>query len=328
MNTSPVAPRPKGESNPGDSPDTRRDFLIGFSSAIVTTVVAAFQPVVTRYAALNIDPLAFCAGSVVCAAAFMVVVLGWRGELAALADRRYLGRLFMLSMAGTVMTVLTLTYGLRQIDAVAAVILLESEPIYSLILATIFVGERPTIRQVVATAVILAGIGSVFAGGRAFTPYDAALLILLTPLFWQASHVISLGVMPPLSPVCLTGARYIYAAFVLILLMFCVDRRALTELADPRALAIVGCTGLFIYCAGSLSWYAAINRLSLAWTTAFVIPGVPILSFLFAIAFLGERPTIREIIGISVAVLGVIALVVGADAHRKSAAEAVHQPIA
>ena len=48
-------------------------------------------------------------------------------------------------MAGTVATSLTLIYGLAKIDAVAGVILLESEPVYSLLMATAFLGERPSI---------------------------------------------------------------------------------------------------------------------------------------------------------------------------------------
>ena len=73
----------------------------------------------------------------------------------------------MMSMAGTVMTSLTLTYGLTRIGAVAGVLLLQTEPVYSLVLSTIFVGERPSARQMLATATILVGIGSVFGAAAA-----------------------------------------------------------------------------------------------------------------------------------------------------------------
>ena len=90
-------------------------------------------------------------------------------------------------------------------------------------------------------------------------------------------------------------------------------------------------TGFFIYFLSGLTWYGAINRLSLAWTTALVIPGIPILSILFAVMFLGERATTREVVGILISVSGVLALVLGADPHRKQpaseAAEAIHEPL-
>jgi drug/metabolite transporter (DMT)-like permease len=154
--------------------------------------------------------------------------------------------------------------------------------------------------------------------------------VLVTPLFWQVSHVISLGVMPPIRPVAMTCARYFYAALVLVGASLIVDRAVFADLADLKVVIIACLTGAFVYFAGSLTWYGAISRLSLTWTTAFVIPGVPILSFAFAIVFLGEHPSLRELIGISIAVIGVAALVTQADVGRVSpleAAEAVHRPV-
>jgi len=312
-------------------PEKRREFRVGLVSAIATTIIAAVQPVITRYGAQRIDPIPFCAGSMTVAAALLAVVMWWRGEIGSLLSRRWTPRLIALSMAGSVATSLALIFGLRQIDAVAGVILLQSEPLYSLLLATIFLGERPSRRQLVATTVILVGIGSVFEAGHEFAPLWAAGLLFVTPLFWQTSHVISLGVMPPLSELCVTGARNIFAAVALLAILLVSDRYAIAGLADRRTLAVIFVTGAFVYVLGSLTWYGAINRLSLAWTTALTIPGVPLLSFMFAIVFLGEHPSERELGGMLVAVAGVLFLVLGADATRRTgdveAAEAVHPPL-
>ena len=114
-----------------------------------------------------------------------------------------------------------------------------------------------------------------------------------------------------------------------MLLLF--RRESIVQLADPTSLGVILVTGFFIYFLSGLTWYGAINRLSLAWTTALVIPGIPILSILFAVMFLGERATTREVIGILISVSGVLALVLGADPHRKQpaseAAEAIHEPL-
>jgi len=247
-----------------------------------------------------------------------------------IVDPRYRARLFMMSMAGTVMTSLTLTYGLTRIDAIAGVLLLQTEPVYSLILSTIFVGERPSARQMLATVTILVGIGSVFAGGS-FSPLWAAALVFTTPLFWQTSHVLGLKLMPPLTPISVTGGRFFYAAIILTVMLLIFRRGSLVQLADPTSLGVIAVTGLFIYFLSALTWFGAINRLSLAWVTALVVPGIPILSILFAVMFLGEHATTREAIGILISVSGVLALVLGADPHRKQpaseAVEAIHEPM-
>jgi len=290
--------------------------VAGILFAFSNVAISALQPVITRYAALRIDPLLFCASSVIVAAGCASTMLACTGEIGLLFDRRYLPRLFAISMTGTVATALALIYGLRKIDAVAGVLLLESEPVYSLILATVFVRERPSGHQLLATAAILAAIGYVFGTGHAFSPFPDALLILITPLCWQSSHVLSLTVMPPLTPRVITGARYLFAAIVLLTILLGLDHGSVAALAAPEIVVPVIFTGAFVYFMGSFTWYGAISRLSLAWTTALVIPAVPIAALVFAIIFLGERPGARELTGIAFAVMGILALVVGSDARR------------
>jgi drug/metabolite transporter (DMT)-like permease len=142
-----------------------------------------------------------------------------------------------------------------------------------------------------------------------------------------------LRVMPPLTPICITAGRFCYAACIFVpLYLIATGGRTIGQLADPSLLAALLVTGFFVYFLSALTWYGAISRLSLSWTTALVIPGVPLLSIVFAVAFLGEHPTMHEIIGVVIAISGVVMLVTGADPHRKvggviEAAEAAHQPI-
>lgn len=309
----------------------RRAFRVGVVLAIINTIIGAGQPVITRWGAVNLDPLLFCTGAVVFASICTIPLLYLNGELRLIVDRRYRGRIFVMSISGTVMTSLTLTYGLTRIGAVGGVLLLQTEPIFSLLLATIFVGERPALRQLLSTAAILLGIGSVFGAGGSFSPLWAATLCFMTPLFWQASHVIGLKLMPPMTPTSITGGRFLYASIVLTAMLLVFRRESLVQLADLNSLGVILVTGFFIYFLSALTWYGAINRLSLAWTTALVVPGIPILSILFAVTFLGERATTREVVGILISVSGVLFLILGADPHRKhpdfEAAEAIHEPL-
>jgi drug/metabolite transporter (DMT)-like permease len=326
------APQAVPAGRPAAGRETRsRAFTIGVTLALTNTIIGAGQPALTRWGATNLDPLLFCTGAVVIAALFCVVLMYSRGELKLVFGRAFRLQLAMMSATGTMATSLLLTFGMTRINAIGATILLQSEPIYSLLLAIIVVRERPSNRQLLATATILLGIGSVYATGGAFTPAWAALLVLITPLLWQTSHVMGLSMMPPLSPLAVTSGRMIYAALGLGTLLILARPATLPELANVSTLAIIVVTGFFIYFLSALTWYGAISRLSLAWTTALVVPAIPLLSILFAVVFLGERATVWEILGVLIAIAGVLALVLGADAHRQhpggDAVEAVHQPL-
>src|ERR1700730_18557880 len=206
-NTSASSMPPVANESASDTTLRARAFQVGLTLCIINTIIGAGQPVITRWGAVHLDPLLFCTGAVVFATLCTIPVLQLTGELRLIFDRRYRGRLFIVAMAGTVMTSLTLTYGLTRIGAVAGVLLLQTEPVYSLILSRIFVGERPSVRQMLAEATVLVGIGSVFAGGGSFSPLWASAIIFTTPLFWQESNVMGLEAMPPLAPAQMNRGR-------------------------------------------------------------------------------------------------------------------------
>ena len=299
----------------------RGSLAAGFAHAAITTVAGALLPIVTRYGATRIDPLLFCSGSALVAAVCALPMLCSGEGFGTLLDSRYRLPLAAISLAGTFLPSLAMVYGMRRVGAVSAVLLLQTEPVYSLAIATLVVGEAPSPRQVIATVTILAGIVSAFWGGAGLDLNRAALMVALTPLMWQVSHVISLRVMPPLRPISVTAARNAHAAVLLTALVVGCRPSALGQLAHFNVIATLLATGAIVYFIGTLTWYGAISRLSLSWTTAVVVPGVPVLSVMFAALFLGERTGLRQFAAIAVAVAGILGLVLGSNPSRRHAAE-------
>src|SRR6266481_9389658 len=77
-----------------------RAFQIGFTLCIINTIIGAAQPVITRWGAVNLDPLLFCTGAVVFATICTIPLLYFSGELKLIINPRYRARLFVMSMTG------------------------------------------------------------------------------------------------------------------------------------------------------------------------------------------------------------------------------------
>jgi drug/metabolite transporter (DMT)-like permease len=314
---------------PADSAQSPPKLLgVGLGMAAITTLAGALLPIVTRYGATHIDPLLFCSGATIIAALCALFMVPGTDGFKTLLDPRYRFPLMLISLAGSFLPALAMVYGLQRVSAVNAVLLLQIEPVYSLAIATLVVGEAPSPRQVIATAVVLAGIVFAFWSRTGMDINSGALLVALTPLMWQISHVITLRVMPPLRPITVTAARNAHAAVLLAILIALCRPSALRELADLSVVAILLVTGAFVYFGGTLTWYGAINRLSLSWTTAVVVPGSPVLALVFAAALLGERAGPRQLSAIAIAVAGILWLLLGGDPSRPGAAamEAIEVP--
>ncbi len=285
----------------------------GYTFAILEIIAVGLVPAFSKFAAERVDPLAYAAAASVVAAVLACTLAARRGELAPIFDRRFAPRLIAIALCGTVATTLLLLFGARITDGVSTALLLQAEPIYSLALVTAVSGKAAPPRQLGGTALILTGVLLVLFDGS-LSVGVGGLLILLAPLGWQISHVLALGVMPPLSPYALTAARYFYGGVAL-----CAISLAATVAGfrgadgavplDGRALAMAVFHGVVLFFCGTLFWYETIRRIDLARATALVTPCEPLISVLLVWGLLGSVPTRWQFLGLVVLLAGIFLLV-------------------
>ena len=145
------------------------------------------------------------------------------------------------------------------------------------------------------------------------------LLLLAAVLIWGSTYVVTKSGVEHIPPMRFALLRYCVASVLLIPLALV--RGGLRRLPRPvpwGTLALMGLTGVALY-------YIAFN-LALTYTTAsqgaLIQSSIPAVTALFAVVWLGERPSPRRIAGIALAVVGVLLVVAGGkpdgDAGRAS----------
>jgi drug/metabolite transporter (DMT)-like permease len=270
----------------------------------------AFVPAVAKLTTERADPLFVAIATTAFAGAAAAAVLAARGQLGRLVRRPDAPWLALLGLLGTALPFFLFFQGTRRTSAIEAVLCLQTEPVYSLLLAWLVLGHRLTWRRAAAAAVLGAGIGvAVGTEGARGDPLGLAAL-LATPLCWQVSHLVALRRLAGVPPVVLTGARYVFGALVLLPAL-AVDGGALVPSAPAlRAqLPALALQGVVLSYVGTMLWYLAIARLDLARATAIVVPSIPLLSLGASAALVGEVPTLRQAAGMLLTVAGMLAFV-------------------
>lgn len=291
----------------------RRDERLGLVFAGLCALSGAFVPAVAKLSTAHADAFFVATATTVLAAGLAALLLGLRGDFAALGRGPHAGRLFVVGAVGTALSFVLFFAGMQRTTAIEGVLCLQIEPAYSLLLAWVFLGHRPTRRRVAAIAVLLVGI-TLAVGGGGVSPSTGVWLLLITPLCWQASHLIVLRGLRGVPPVVLTAARYVYGAAVLLLGWVVVGRPA-PPVADLAGLVpVLVVQGLVLSYGGTFLWYQAITRLDLARGTAIVVPSIPVLSLGVSFGLLGEVPTPPQWAGIALTAAGVLAFVTAEDA--------------
>jgi drug/metabolite transporter (DMT)-like permease len=287
----------------------------GLFFAALCTLNGAFVPAVAKLTTEGASPLFVAAATTFFAALAAGVVLLVRGELRVLVTRGAGPQLLLVGFLGTTLAYVLFFEGARRATAIDTVLCLQTEPLYSLLVAWLVLGHRLTLRRVAAVAAIAAGILlAVGAEGRS-EPLGVVLL-LATPLCWQLSHLVVLrGLVGVRAPV-LTAARYISGG--LLVALYWLAGGARTGLADPRELGgrlpLLALQGVVLSYVGTLLWYAAISRLDLARATAIVVPSIPLLSIAASFVLVGEVPTARQWAGLVLTAAGVLAFVLAPHA--------------
>ena len=291
---------------------------LGFASAEIVAV--GLIPAFSKYAVGRVDPLLYSVAAVTIAAGVAVALATWRGELGRIFQMSLLIWLIPIALLGTTATTLLLFYGARLTDGVSTALLLQVEPVYSLLLVRLFWRRSASGRQILGTSLVMLGIVLVLYDGTLKIGLGG-FLIILAPLGWQLSHVLALRVMPALGPYALTAARYLYGDAGLIVAYLCFGRSPVSSLG-AHGVAMAGFQGVVLFYCGTLFWYETIRRLDLARSTALVAPCEPLMSLLLVWLLLGGLPNLWQAAGCVLLAPGMWLVVTRSARERASEAAA------
>jgi drug/metabolite transporter (DMT)-like permease len=290
-----------------------RSDRVGLTFAGLCVANGAFVPAVARLTTDGAAPLFVAAATGLFAGLAAAVVLAARGELGQLVRRATAPRLALVGLLGTALAHALFYAGARRTSAIDTVLCLQAEPVYSLLVAWLFLGHRPSPRRVLSLAVLVGGIALAIGGGDAADPLGVGLL-LLTPICWQASHLIVLRGLVGVPPQVLTGARYVWGG--LLMTAWWWASGAETGLGEGLAgrLPLLALQGVVLSYVGTLLWYQAISHLDLARCTAIVVPSIPLLSIGASFVLVDEVPTPSQWAGLLLTAGGVLAFVLAPHA--------------
>ena len=189
-----------------------------------------------------------------------------------------------------------------------AALVLQSQAVFTIVIASVALRERPTRAQVTGTALGVAGLFTVALGIGGQAPLAALGLCLLAGLSWGVGNVVSRAAHAP-GGLAVTVWSATVVPVPLLGLSLLLDGpaavgRGLTHLGWNGALSTVYTAGLC-----SLVGYAIFNRLLSKYPSGNVVPWVllaPVVAMAASWPLLGEAPSAAELAGAALLVVGVL----------------------
>ncbi|NQD87957.1 EamA family transporter [Paenarthrobacter sp. CM16] len=195
-----------------------------------------------------------------------------------------------------------------------ASLVLQAQVLFTILLAAKFLGERPSRRQLAGVVLGIAGLGVVALGRSAVAPVLPLMIVLAAALSWAIGNVVArhskaasgLGLVVwsgAVVPVPLAGLSLVVDGPGTVW-------ATLTDLQPATILSAIY-TAVF----ASLIGYGIWNRLLSLYPSSDVVPFtllVPVVGMTAAWLVLNEIPTLTEIMGGLILLLGVATAVLGA----------------
>jgi drug/metabolite transporter (DMT)-like permease len=180
---------------------------------------------------------------------------------------------------------------------VNAVILAQIEVLYSALMSAYFLDERLTLRQSLASFLVVGGTALIVLNDLRSPRWRGDLLILATPWMYQVSHIFSKKLPRDLEASTLAGGRVFYAMIVMLPLFAWSLLRGGAWSWEPAALRVLVIQGVFMSSANYVFWYVAIRGMPLSKATTMLL-SYPALTLAFSWALGREQIRAVQIAGL------------------------------
>jgi O-acetylserine/cysteine efflux transporter len=216
---------------------------------------------------------------------------------------------FFLSFGQFALLYLALHLGM---PAGLASLLLQTQVILTVVIAAGFLGERPSIRQLIGVVVGTIGLGVVIVGHSIVAPWVPLIITLGAALSWAIGNVLSRR-----AKVSSGLSLVVWSALVVPLpsaaLAIVLDGPEAVGHALTHLSVIAILSTLYTAVAASLIGYGIWNSLMARYPTSAVVPFtllVPVIGIAAAWLVQGEVPTVTEILGGAVMLAGLATAVI------------------
>lgn len=219
-------------------------------------------------------------------------------------------------LAGMSAYQLLLNWGEVHVPAGTASLLVSVAPVFSVVLAAAFLGERLSARKVLGSVVALAGSVLIAAGGGGLEYSGGAWVVLAAAAVQAVYHFCSKPLLKRYTG--LEVACYAMWAGTLFLIPLAPQAIEAVRAAPVGADLAVVFLGALPSAAGFVAWGYAVARQSIAVATA-ALYLVPAVALVVAFVWLGETPRPIDIVGGAVSICGVALITLRGSVLRKRA---------
>ncbi len=290
----------------------------GILFALAAMLTSAFLPVSSKFSLGYVNPFLFSSITLLFAflASYLILIFKGRQQEVASALPR------ILKLAGFSYVGFSALFFIAQksLTAVDSALLFQSEPFFAVLFSIIILSEKISIQRIAITALMVAVlvIFVIAPAGNSLLNPVAVLMLFASVAAMQFGYSISIKEISNIDPLALCSSASLASGLALFLMGAAINP---SEMLLPSVwiLPYLLFHGLVAWLISYLTYYEAIKRIGLSFSTAILIPA-PVIAIVMAGVFLGESVSQKQILGL-VIILACLAMLLLAGLKEKKQAQ-------
>lgn len=303
----------------------KRDYQAGAASGVeeararlllvVLCLVWGITWPVMKIALNEIPPLSMRAATAGISALTMFIICLVMRRSFRIPNAKTWAHVFIMSLLNIVGFSLLSAFAQIAADTSRVAILTYTMPVWTVLLAWMTLGERPTRVQAIAVFLSIAGLAILIYPLTQNGLPLGALFAIAGGLSWAAGTVYVKWARVDADPLGVTSWQLTLAFLVIVAFLFAFEGRLDLDNAHADGLLATAFTGIAGSALAYAMWFEIVRRLPAA-TASLGALGSPAIGVISSILILGERPTAADIFGFALILSASACVMLGPAARR------------
>ncbi len=228
--------------------------------------------------------------------------------------KKYLINIFMVSIISCTLQYSLTFSGLNLIDASSAVLFVQSEVPFGVLIAYFYLKEKPIFKNILGLIIAFVGLIVLSGSPNLAGKYIGVILVLCGAFTWSLGQILIKPISEKINGFVLTAWVGIFAGPQLILCSQLIEGNVYQNIleADFNAWLIVLYLGILMNALGYSIWYYVLGKYAINKILPVMLL-LPVTGVITAIVLLGERPNINVLIGGIIIIFGVGMILIGKE---------------
>ena len=275
------------------------------AAAWICWAIVGFSPIMGKYAVGIVSPALLVFLATLIGVLYFTPWITKNHKWQELLNTKMWGNFLFIGTFGTALPFTISLISLHYTTPGNAAILQQSELLYSLLFAIVFLKEFPSKKQLLGSTLILVGVLIILLKEKYTPRWTGDLLIVGSTWMLQAGSTVAKKLPKSLDYRVIGMARNLFAlpALTIILAVMLIYHESFVLKPNFQFWSVLGYTGFLKYGLAMVVWYKAIRALDLSKVTAIYL-SYPVLSLLISLILGLESPSYHQFLGLAITCLG------------------------